>query len=308
MRYQEAYELINAGVVSSGISMPVSEKLMSIYFDKAVEEVAMRAVKKKNVETFTTISSRSYIFNNEDYSGQIFKVELDSKNVPFVDEASTISDIDNDDVSKIGYYIKTDNSKSGDISYVNTVNPVVLTSGAHGLSAGDYVTINEVDGIANSSTKESLLNGKRFKVLESNLTSSNFSVTVNAVGATSYGGNGVFELDNKEIYLTKTPESGKTLKVYYYSKPLRKKNVRSRVDLPDQLIQSAIHDTLGHLHNLSGGLQIGSGHMGLAKKIEKDYIETSRAKEPMPHLMDNPMQVFVTDRNGSIGNLTGRDE
>jgi hypothetical protein len=106
MRYQEAYELINAGVVSSGISMPVSEKLMSIYFDKAVEEVAMRAVKKKNVETFTTISSRSYIFNNEDYSGQIFKVELDSKNVPFVDEASTISDIDNDDVSKIGYYIK----------------------------------------------------------------------------------------------------------------------------------------------------------------------------------------------------------
>ncbi len=48
--------------------------------------------------------------------------------------------------------------------------------------------------------------------------------------------------------------------------------------------------------------------MGLAKKIEKDYIETSRAKEPMPHLMDNPMQVFVTDRNGSIGNLTGRDE
>lgn len=308
MRYQEAYELINAGVVSSGISMPVSEKLMSIYFDKAVEEVAMRAVKKKNVETFTTISSRSYIFNNEDYSGQIFKVELDSKNVPFVDEASTISDIDNDDVSKIGYYIKTDNSKSGDISYVNTVNPVVLTSGAHGLSAGDYVTINEVDGVANSSTKESLLNGKRFKVLESNLTSSNFSVTVNAVSATSYNGNGVFELDNKEIYLTKTPESSKTLKVYYYSKPLRKKNVRSRVDLPDQLIQSAIHDTLGHLHNLSGSLQIGSGHMGLAKKIEKDYIETSRAKEPMPHLMDNPMQVFVTDRNGSIGNLTGRDE
>ena len=48
--------------------------------------------------------------------------------------------------------------------------------------------------------------------------------------------------------------------------------------------------------------------MGLARKIEQDYIETSRAKEPMPHLIPNPMQVFVTTRNGSIENTTGADD
>ena len=47
--------------------------------------------------------------------------------------------------------------------------------------------------------------------------------------------------------------------------------------------------------------------MGLAKKIEQDYIETSRAKEPMPHMVPNQMQAFVTTRNGSIENTTGAD-
>jgi hypothetical protein len=82
----------------------------------------------------------------------------------------------------------------------------------------------------------------------------------------------------------------------------------SRVDLPQQLIPAAIHCTLGHFLNLGGNLQVGSGHMGLARKIEQDYMETSRAKEPMPHLIPNPMQVFVTTRNGSIENTTGADE
>ena len=48
--------------------------------------------------------------------------------------------------------------------------------------------------------------------------------------------------------------------------------------------------------------------MGLSKNIEQEYIETSRAKEPMPHMVPNTMQTFVTTRNGSIGNLTGADD
>ena len=53
---------------------------------------------------------------------------------------------------------------------------------------------------------------------------------------------------------------------------------------------------------------MGSGHRGLAEKLELTYVETSWAKEPMPHIIPNPMQSFVTTRNGSIGNLTGADD
>ena len=47
MRYQEAYELIDAGVVAGGIQLPVSHNLIEIYFDQAVDDIAMRAVRKK---------------------------------------------------------------------------------------------------------------------------------------------------------------------------------------------------------------------------------------------------------------------
>ena len=60
--------------------------------------------------------------------------------------------------------------------------------------------------------------------------------------------------------------------------------------------------------DLSNQLQLGSGHRGLAEKIEQEYISTSKAREPMPHMIPNPMQSFVTTRNGSIGNLTGADD
>mgnify|MGYP003637201858 CR=1 FL=1 len=36
MRYQEAYELIDTGVIAGGVEIPVSHNLMGIYFDQAV--------------------------------------------------------------------------------------------------------------------------------------------------------------------------------------------------------------------------------------------------------------------------------
>ena len=39
MRYQEAYELIDAGVIAGGIELPVSHNLIEIYFDQAIKEI-----------------------------------------------------------------------------------------------------------------------------------------------------------------------------------------------------------------------------------------------------------------------------
>ena len=305
MRYQEAYELIDVGVISGGVEIPISENLKSIYFDQAINEIAMRSVRKKNSQSFAT-SGNEYIFTNEDYSGQVYKVELGQTDVPFVDESAIISNVTDDDISKIGYYIKTDVS-NGEVTNVTSANPTVITSSNHGLLTGDYVVFSEIKGHYVTATKISYLNGKRFVITK--IDDNSFSVAiVSNSGNTIYSSSGIWQKDNHKIYLTKNPESNGTLKVFYYAKPKTKTSIVSRIDLPDQLIPSAIHQTLGHFLNLGGNLQVGSGHMGLARKIEQDYIDTSRAKEPMPHLIPNPMQSFVTTRNGSIGNLTGADD
>ena len=305
MRYQEAYELIDAGVIAGGIELPVSHNLIEIYFDQAIKEIAMRAVRKKDSQTFTS-SGKEYIFTKTNYSGQIYKVELDQTDVPFVDESAIISNVDDDDISKIGYYIKTDVS-NGVITNVSSQNPTFVTSASHGLSTGDYVIFSEIKGHFVTATKESYLNGKRLPITYN--ASTNFIVQIDSSsGTTAYSSGGVWQKDTHKLFLTKNPTSGGNLRVYYYASPEEKNSLSSRVDLPQQLIPAAIHCTLGHFLNLAGNLQVGSGHMGLARKIEQDYIETSRAKEPMPHLIPNPMQVFVTTRNGSIENTTGADD
>ena len=305
MRYQEAYELIDAGVITGGVELPVSHNLMEIYFDQAVKDIAMRAVRKKDYQTFSS-SGKEYVFTKSNYSGQIYKVEFDQADVPFVDESAIISNVDDDDVSKIGYYIKTDVS-TGSITGITSASPTVITSSSHGLDTGDFVIFSEIKGHYTTATKISHLNSKRLSITK--VDDNSYSVAVNSSsGTTAYSSGGFWQEDTQKLYLTKNPDSGNTLKVYYYAKPEPKTSVASRVDLPEQLIPAAIHNTLGHFLNLGGNLQVGSGHMGLAKKLEQDYIETSRAKEPMPHIIPNPMQVFVTTRNGSIENTTGADD
>ena len=99
MRYQEAYELIDTGVIAGGVEIPVSHNLMGIYFDQADNDIAMRSVQKRDFQSFSS-SGKEYTFTKSNYSGQIYKVELDQTDVPFVDESSIISNVSDDDVSK----------------------------------------------------------------------------------------------------------------------------------------------------------------------------------------------------------------
>jgi len=302
MRYQEAYDLIDVGITEAEINFPVSPAMKEIFFDQSVEEVGMRYVRKRDMESFTT-SSKEYVFTNTNITDQIIKVELDGADVPFVDESTIISTSSDDDVSRIGFYLKTDAS-SGSITTVSSASSAQITSTAHGLDTGDYVVFSEIQGVILS--KVSALNDKRLAITK--VDDDNFTV---AVDTTSYSAHtastGVWNEDTKKIHFTKTPDSGDTLKVYYYAKPQPKNNIRSRIDLPNQLIPAVIHRTLAHFLNIGGKLQLGSGHNGLAEKLEDEYVRVSRAREAMPHLIPNPMQVFTTTRSGSLGSLTGVD-
>ena len=311
MRYQEAYELIQVSLENTlEVPFPVSEKLKAQLFDNFVKDIALRVVRKVNKEEFTA-GGDNFVFTNPDYSKQIYKVELvdanttsnNKKVIPFVPESAMIAD-DDDNVANVGYFIKTDVGRGTvDVDSVfgsasGSVNTLTIeTVEVHGLTTGDYVRLTEIVAVntaANQAYYDEFINGKRFAVTVSDTDTFTVSVTSDATAAAAMAADtisGVFTEDTEKIYFTKDVSG--TVKVYYYALPEVKNSTTSRVDLPDQLLTAAIHHTLGDLLNLSGKLQLGSGHKGLAYSAEKEYINTSRAKEPMQDIMSLPLQDFI---------------
>ena len=309
MRYQEAYELIQVSLDNTlEVPFPVSEKLKAQLFDNFVKDIALRVVRKVNKEEFTA-GGDNFAFTNPDYSKQIYKVELIGSNsksvVPFIPESAMI---DNDDanVANVGYFVKTDIARGtilGDSAFDSATSGVnvltINTAAIHGLTTGDSIILTElVNGTSNANQPylDEFVNGKKFSVTVSDTDTFTVSVTSNTTASTALASDtlvvgGVWTEETDKIYFTKDVSG--TVKVYYYALPEVKNSIKSRVDLPDQLLTAAIHHTLGDLLNLSGKLQLGSGHKGLAYSAEREYINTSRAKEPMQDIMSLPLQDFI---------------
>ena len=309
MRYQEAYELIQVSLDNTlEVPFPVSEKLKAQLFDNFVKDIALRVVRKVNKEEFTA-GGDNFAFTNPDYSKQIYKVELIGSNsksvVPFIPESAMI---DNDDanVSHVGYFVKTDIARGtilGDSAFDSATSGVnvltINTAAVHGLTTGDSIILTElVNGTSNANQPylDEFVNGKKFSVTVSDTDTFTVSVTSNTTASAALASDtlvvgGVWTEETDKIYFTKDVSG--TVKVYYYALPEVKNSTTSRVDLPDQLLTAAIHHTLGDLLNLSGKLQLGSGHKGLAYSAEREYINTSRSKEPMQDILSLPLQDFI---------------
>ena len=309
MRYQEAYELIQVSLDNTlEVPFPVSEKLKAQLFDNFVKDIALRVVRKVNKEEFTA-GGDNFAFTNPDYSKQIYKVELIGSNsksvVTFITESAMI-DNDYDNVSHVGYFVKTDIARGtilGDSAFDSATSGVnvltINTAAVHGLTTGDSIILTElVNGTSNANQPylDEFVNGKKFSVTVSDTDTFTVSVTSNTTASAALASDtlvvgGVWTEETDKIYFTKDVSG--TVKVYYYALPEVKNSTTSRVDLPDQLLTAAIHHTLGDLLNLSGKLQLGSGHKGLAYSAEREYINTSRSKEPMQDIMSLPLQDFI---------------
>jgi len=217
MKYKAAYELIDAGLIKANLGFPPSEALKKEFFNAKVQEVGLRANKKKNSETFTTSATNSYTFTNTDVTSRIFKVQLDTSIVPFVSEKRYIENLDESKIDNIGYFYKE--------------------------------TVSGPEGNARTITKK--------------------------------------------LFLTKDPEAGKSLVVSYYASPTAYSDNDSHIDLPEQLIPSVLHYTLGHFLALDGQLQMASGHRGLARDMELEYTATINTREAKPDIIPLPLQDFL---------------
>ena len=291
MRYQDAYDLISTSLEAQGMVLPDSSGVKGHYFDTAVENIGMRVVRKKDVITYTA-SGREYVIDNDDITNSIYKVEVDKKIVPFVPDKQTVADIVDSKVSHIGYYLKTDVGQ-GVITDITEANPGVITSTGHGLVTGDYVVFYDFTGVTKAGGND--YEGKRYKVTY--ISDDTFSVPVDtSSGYTMSSEAGYYEKDTKKIVFTKTPDSGDSIKVYYYAKPRPKVSNMSKIDLPTMLIDSAVYTTLSHYLAMQGNLQLSSGYKGMAKSIEKEYLATDYAREANIDILPSPLQDFVDPR------------
>ena len=296
MRYQEAYEMVEAGLSKSALGFPVTEPLISQFFDNKVQEVGTRAVRKINSQTFTTTTSTTYELTNADASMRIYKVTVkgsgDSKNIPFVSEKRYAEGTNENTIQNIGYFVSEEQATTGSITAMTRDNPSVITSASHGLETGQSVKITGVSGMLLDTGQPSEINDV---VHDITVTSANaFSIPIMAASyQVAYSSGGTWALTGFKITLTKKPDSGNTLIVYYYSNPLPRNSITDGVDLPEQLIPACVHYTLAHFLFLDGQMKQASGHYGLAEKIEKEFIETRNSKEGKPDIIPQPLQDFI---------------
>tara|TARA_R110002020_G_scaffold259415_1_gene473319 strand:+ start:1320 stop:2216 length:897 start_codon:yes stop_codon:yes gene_type:complete len=296
MRYREAYELIDAAVGKAELGFPVTETLKAMFFDQEVENIGLRVVKKSIMQSFTA-GGKEFVLTDNKRTNKIYKVELEdgtgtTKSVPYLDDSVMYFTTDEDTISRLAYTLRTD-ATSGSITGGTRANPCAITSASHGLDSGDFVIFSEVDGLNLSATGINAINGKRLAVTVTD--SNTFTVAVDtSSGYDAVATTGKWQEDTVKIVFNKTPSTDSTaIRVFYYSRPEPKTDNTSRVDLPDQLLPAAIHRAVAQLINLDGNLQLGSGHRGLAKALEEEYMGTDRAREAMPDLIPQPLQDFV---------------
>ena len=292
MRYQDAYEIIRGALKKVEVDFPLTGSFLSNFFDRHVKDIGLRVVRDRRSFSLTISGTGPYMVSEDDFTDRVYKIETtqgdDKVLVPFVPEASLHTGVSTDNVSHIGYYTSHLASKSGTITGATSASPCVITS-ANSLVVGDYVIISEMTGTGIAGEIHPL-NNKRHKVTAADETS--FTISTSTAGMTAYSANGgVWTQDSWSINFTKSPEGATT--VYYYAKPRDKNSDKSMIDLPDSLMSAPIYRCIAELLNLNGNLQLGSGYIGLAEKLEKDYLQLTATKKSKPYLLRQPLQEFL---------------
>ena len=293
MRYQDAYEIIRSALKKSETGLPLTGSFLSNFFDRHVNDIGLRVVRDRRSFDLTISGTGPYMIGEDDFTDRIYKVEttqgINKVLVPFVPEASLHTGVSTDNVSHIGYYVSHLGSLSGTITGATSVASCVVSSTAHGLAINDYVIISEMTGTELAGTIHQL-NNKRHKITA--ITDNTFTLASSTVAMTAWSSNGgVWIQDSWAINFTKSPEG--TTTVYYYAKPRDKSSDKSRIDLPNSLMSAPMYRCIAELLNLNGNLQMGSGYIGLAEKLEKDYLQLTATKKSKPYLLRQPLQEFL---------------
>ena len=355
MRYIDAYEIVQASLDGKIGGFPVTERLLSEYFDSAVQNVGKRVVKDVGIysynrwksepetrvdDTATTVNpfalgykhSRGFLLNtaldfkrktgvigiasgeDELYGNSVFKIELDGKYVPFIDEKRTLTTNTDTAVEdyELGWWLWhdvrsyritsiTNNSPSSNyVKLIGALPTYGITAEAttSDIAVFEKIKISGITGgdddaraeINDSTTYIAGINkaagdSGQADIIVQDAQSNTFDANPTGAGAS-------IKTDNWWIMFNKVPTVSNDLKVWFHKLPLQKGDHNSVIDLPDSLAQACVYHAMGHILNLAGNLQIASGYRGLARKMELEYTDTKSTGAPMPDILHNPITDF----------------
>jgi len=143
MRYKEAYELIDAAMLSVSPNFPITTTIKNKFFDDNVSALGLRFVRKLNEEEFDIVTDqKEYVFTRSDATRQIYRVKLGTTILPLISRAQIA---DPDDLFLQGYYYDEKISGYGEITNVVGGSTTSLTvSSQPDLVAGDYINIQNM--------------------------------------------------------------------------------------------------------------------------------------------------------------------
>ena len=203
-RYSDLYDMIKLAVGPANATVPVSEKIVDMFFYRRANSLFKRFVKRTKSETLTTGSADSYSISSGDFDGRVFKVLLGGTLVPFIPESVTLtSSSDRTDISNLAYFITKETNKFPveDIKFVNGAYSTDESTEAGAISqritfeldtslyslpaVSDYVILGRVSSQANIEFQQAMagLTKRRLQVLES----SGSSFSIDAAGITPFG-------------------------------------------------------------------------------------------------------------------------
>jgi len=143
MRYKEAYELIDAAMLSVSPNFPITTTIKNKFFDDNVSALGLRFVRKLNEEEFDIVTDqKEYVFTRSDATRQIYRVKLGTTILPLISRAQIA---DPDDLFLQGYYYDEKISGYGEITNVVGGSTTSLTvSSQPDLVDGDYINIQNM--------------------------------------------------------------------------------------------------------------------------------------------------------------------
>lgn len=293
MRYIDAYEIIQASLVGKAVGFPITEKLLSTYFDQAVQDVGQRVVKDVGIYSYNdnkalTISadttdvapyalgykhSRGFLLN----TGINFLSEDNAYAVQYASSANmemygrSIFKVERDGkaIPFLGHdRVLTTNTDTSTEDYQigwwiwhdqRSYNIQNIAS-QNPFSPNMYPAPSDVE--KGERLRFSGLEGGDDTVRESlnrdiiwafNQSSYSVSVEINASATNFTAQKGVMRTDNWWVMFNQVPIVSDDIKLWFYKKPAMKKGNNEDIDLPEPLPQACIYHAIGHIMVIGGG-------------------------------------------------------
>ena len=293
MRYIDAYEIIQASLVGKAGGMPITEKLLTTYFDQAVQDVGKRVVKDVGIYSYNdnkalTISTASsdvapYVLGYKHTRGFLLNTGINflSENLTYAEHYKNSGNMEM--YGESIFKIERDGKAIPFLGHDRVLTTNTDTS-TEDYKIGWWIWHDQrTYSIQNVEAHDPLsfdlhplptdvMNGERlrFSGTEGGLDSIReavnkdilwvydvdgvyVSVEIDTTANNFTNQKGIMRTDNWWLMFNQIPEISNDVKIWFYKKPAMKRSNNEDINLPGPLPQACIYHAIGHIIVIGGG-------------------------------------------------------